>query len=150
MEELFAMLNYWHWFVASIILVIIDVLLGTSFFFLWLGAAAATVGTILVFVNISWEYQFLIFAIEAIVSTFFWRKYLKKNRVVSDKPSLNRRSEQYVGRTFTLEEPIVNGRGKIKVDDSSWKVQGEDMPAGSKITVDSVDGVVLHVKKIDN
>jgi hypothetical protein len=40
--------------------------------------------------------------------------------VESDQPKLNRRGEQYVGRTFTLEEPIVNGHGKIRVDDSTW------------------------------
>ncbi|MCG8379509.1 MAG: NfeD family protein, partial [Proteobacteria bacterium] len=58
----------------------------------------------------------------------------------------NRRGEQYVGRIFTLEEPIVNGVGKVKVDDSTWKVMGVDMPAGTKVRVLSVDGTILNVE----
>ena len=65
----------------------------------------------------------------------------------TDEPLLNKRGEQYVGRTFTLEEAITNGFGKVKVDDSTWKVECEiDLDAGSKITVKSVDGTVLQVE----
>jgi membrane protein implicated in regulation of membrane protease activity len=59
---------------------------------------------------------------------------------------LNRRAEQYVGRVFTLSEPIVNGTGKIRVDDSSWKVSGADCDANTKVKVISVDGTVLKVE----
>ena len=64
----------------------------------------------------------------------------------TDQPRLNRRGEQYIGRTFTLDEPIVNGLGKIRVDDSTWKIEGGDCAAGTRITVVGVDGVVLKVE----
>ncbi len=59
---------------------------------------------------------------------------------------MNRWAEQYIGRTFNLVEPIVNGMGKIKVDDSIWKVQGEDAPEGTQVEVTGVEGVVFKVK----
>jgi hypothetical protein len=51
-----------------------------------------------------------------------------------------------VGRDFTLDTPIVNGQGKIRVDDSTWKIRGKDCGAGSLVTVVGVDGVVLQVE----
>ena len=71
---------------------------------------------------------------------------MDENPVISDQPNLNRRGQQYVGRTFTLDEPIVNGLGKIHVDDSTWKIEGNDCPAGTKVKVTGVDGVILKVE----
>ncbi|WP_338063185.1 NfeD family protein [endosymbiont of Riftia pachyptila] len=61
--------------------------------------------------------------------------------------ALNRRGEQYLGRSFTLEDPIINGEGKIRVDDTTWKIRGNDCPGGSQIKVIGVDGVVLLVEQ---
>ena len=60
-------------------------------------------------------------------------------------PNLTRRAQQYIGRTFNLIEPIVNGTGKIHVDDSTWRVKGPDLPAGTHVRVTGVDGVVFIV-----
>jgi hypothetical protein len=45
---------------------------------------------------------------------------------------------------FTLDAPAVNGHGKIRVDDSTWKVVVEqDCPAGTRLRIVGVDGVML-------
>ena len=88
----------------------------------------------------------MLFAVFSIVSTVLGRRYFKKSMEDSDHPKLNRRGEQYIGRVFTLDEPIVNGTGKIKVDDSTWKIRGEDTAAGANVIVTSVDGVELIVQ----
>ena len=69
--------------------------------------------------------------------------------IETDRPLLNQRGAQYVGRQFHLDEPIVNGHGKIKVDDSIWKVHGPDCPEGARVTVTGVDGTVLVVAPAD-
>jgi membrane protein implicated in regulation of membrane protease activity len=61
---------------------------------------------------------------------------------------LNKRGQQYIGRTFNLYEAIENGQGKIKVDDSIWKVHGEDCPLGSKVRIISARGTVFDIEKI--
>jgi hypothetical protein len=53
-----------------------------------------------------------------------------------------------VGRVFTLEQPIVNRQGKIRVDDSTWKIEGTDCTAGTNVRVVGVDGVVLKVQRV--
>jgi membrane protein implicated in regulation of membrane protease activity len=59
---------------------------------------------------------------------------------------LNRRGEQYVGRLFTLQEAVVNGVGKLQVDDTTWRISGVDLPAGRKVRVAGVDGTTLRVE----
>lgn len=144
---MFSKLIFWHWFGFAVILAILDVATGANFYFVWCGLSAALVGVImLVFPNMGWEYQLLIFGLGVMASLVVWRRYLK-NHATTDRPNLNRRALQYVNRVFTLEEPIVNGRGKVKVDDSLWRVEGEDLPVGTKVRVVDVDGVVLKVEK---
>ena len=138
--------EFWHWWVAAIVFVVIEAFApGTMF--LWMGVAAGIVGlVVLVLPEINWQFQLLIFAACAVVSAVGWRAYQRRHPTETDHPALNRRGERYVGRTFTLEEPVVNGQGKIRVDDSTWKIEGEDLPAGSKVQVVGVEGTVLKVE----
>jgi len=48
-------------------------------------------------------------------------------------------------REFILDEAIVNGRGRMRVDDGIWTVEGTDLPAGSKVRVTEVSGATLRV-----
>lgn len=141
--------EFWHWWVFGIVLIILE-LFAPGAFFMWLGIAAGVVGVVLFLIpDMSWQTQWIIFAVLSVVSVIAWRMFANKKPAESDHPTLNRRGEQYVGRTFTLAEPINNGIGKIKVDDSMWKIEGEDCPAGSKIKVVQADGAMLKVELVD-
>ena len=45
-------------------------------------------------------------------------KYLRKHPLQSDRPLLNERAVQHIGQSFDLIDPIVNGRGSVKIGDS--------------------------------
>ena len=90
--------------------------------------------------------QVLIFAVLSVITVVMYKSYQKINPHVTDEPALNRRGEQYIGRNFTLREPIVNGEGKIKVDDTTWKVASMDMSAGMTVRVVAVEGSTLKVE----
>ena len=83
----------------------------------------------------------------SLASLVVGRAYLKRNPVGSDEQSLNRRADQYVGLTFTLVEAIVGGHGKVKVDDSIWKVVGPDLPEGTRVRVTGTSATVLEVEE---
>lgn len=139
-------LGHWHWWILAAVLIILEVF-APGAFFLWLGIAAAVVGGISYLIPaIGWEYQILVFSVLSVVSIIVWRKYFRQQPGDTDQPNLNRRGEQYVGRLFTLTEPIVDGMGKIRVDDSTWKIRGEDCPLGSQVEVTGVDGTILEVR----
>jgi hypothetical protein len=46
-----------------------------------------------------------------VVSVIAARIYLKRRPIETDRPELNRRGRQYVGRTFTVAEAVETGRG---------------------------------------
>lgn len=141
--------NHWGWWIFGILLIVLEVA-APGAVFMWMGIAAGIVGIAVFFApGLAWEYQFLIFALLSVVSILVARRYLKARPIETDQPSLNRRGSQYIGRVFTLTEPIVDGRGKLHVDDTMWKIEGPDMAEGEKVTVTTIDGVVLRVEAND-
>ncbi|MFQ6018211.1 MAG: NfeD family protein [Kiloniellaceae bacterium] len=139
--------EFWHWWVLAALLMAVEVFAPTTLF-LWTGISAAAVGlVVLADAGVGWEFQVLLFAVLSVVSVVAWRHYARLRPVRSEDPWLNRRAEQYIGRQFTLEEPIVNGRGKVRVDDTTWKIEGEDLAAGNRVKVVGVDGVILKVEQ---
>ncbi len=143
--DLFESAVYWHWWVLGVILVVLEVF-SPGAFFLWMAISAGIVGLVMLLLpGLGWEIQILIFALFSVISIVAWRLYLVRHPTETDQPRLNRRGEQYIDRIFTLSEPVVNGQGKIKVDDSTWKIRGNDCPAGARVRVVGVDGVVLQV-----
>ncbi len=137
--------EYWHWWILGLLLLILEVF-APGAFFLGMGVAAGLVGALLFAVpDLGWKAQWMTFAVASLVVVVGLRAWLRRHPPATDQPALNRRGEQYVGRVFTLDEPIVNGTGKVRVDDTTWKVEGPDVPAGTRVEVTGVDGVILRV-----
>ncbi|MGH8455592.1 MAG: NfeD family protein [Stenotrophobium sp.] len=138
---------FWHWWVAGLILLIMEAFMPGAVF-LWMGISAFAVGLLTWIVPaLGWQVEFVLFGVLSVASFFAYRKY--KKVPVTDKPTLNRRGQSYVGRVFALSEAIVNGSGKVRVDDSQWRVVGADAPAGSRVRVTGADGTTLKVEQAD-
>ena len=147
MAGLLAQVDYWHWLILGGVLLLVEVA-AAGFFFLWLAIAAAITGLVLLlFPGLDWQYQLMLFSGLSVISIAAFRRYQRSNPVTTDQPTLNRRGEQYIGRSFTLEQPIINNIGVIRVDDSTWRISGADLPAGATIKVVAADGVLLKVEE---
>ncbi len=137
---------YWHWLILAVVMIILEILIPGAYF-LWMGISAIFIGGLMyIFPEMAFLIQILIFAILSVIAVMMYRSYRKKNPLVTDEPTLNRRGEKYIGQSFTLKEPIVNGVGKIKVDDSTWKIKGFDIDAGETVRVVAVEGTTLIVE----
>ncbi len=145
--ELFGQIEFWYWWVLAAFFLALEIF-APGAFFLVIGVAAALVGLLaLVAPAASLEIQLLVFAVLTVIGAYGWWVYRKRvPPPETDQPSLNRRGSQYVDRTFTLGEPIVNGQGKLRIDDTVWKVIGSDLPEGTKVKVTGVDGTQLTVE----
>lgn len=138
---------YWHWFVLAALLGVVEIL-APGVFFLWLAIGAFITGILAAIIpGLGEATQIMIFGILSIALIFAAWKYIKKAPLTSDQPLLNQRSAQQVGKTFTLETAIEDGVGRIKMGDTTWKVEGPDMPAGSHVRVIGYDGPVFKVEK---
>ena len=117
-------------------------------FMLWMGFAAAAVFlAVWAFDGFSVLMQVVLFIMLSFVSIQIYRTWFRQRGRQSDQPLLNRRAEQLVGRVVLLDQPIVNGSGRAKVDDAFWVVAGPDLPAGSPVRVVAVDGMTLKVQE---
>lgn len=149
MDILFQEITFWHWLILGGVFLIIE-LTTCSGFLLWIGIASFLVAILVFFIpDMIWPWQLLWFAFLSLVSCLCWWRYLRNFNEKNDQPALNQRSEQYIGRVLTLESAIENGRGRVKVGDTLWRVVGEDMPEGTRVKVVRVEGVLLHVEKYE-
>jgi inner membrane protein len=145
MAQMFTTLGNWNWLIVGFILMALE-LAAPGVFMFWLGLAALLVGLVSFVINPSWQTQLILFSVFAVAAVPLWRRFaLKLGAASRSNPFLNRRADALVGREFTLEKPIVDGAGTVRIDDTIWRVAGPDAPAGSRVKVVRVDGANLTV-----
>lgn len=148
MESLMVTITWWHWIGVGAFLLIIEVLTGTGVL-LWVGMASLFLALLLLLLPMSLGLQLLALGALSILSAIVWRTYLHYYPTKTTEPQLNKRAEQYIGRTFTLKTSVVNGRGILHVDDTMWRVSAmEDISSGTQIRVVGADGVMLLIEKM--
>ena len=137
---------FWYWWALAAALLVAEMLLpGVVFMFLAVGAFVSGV-VLLVAAEASLELQLVVFAIFSVLSAVGLRPYLKRLQHKTADSTLNARSEALVGKVFVLDQPILAGRGRVKLGDGSWIVTGPDMVAGAKVRVAAVSGTELKVE----
>ncbi|UCI29899.1 NfeD family protein [Mesorhizobium sp. B4-1-4] len=137
-DRIISELGPWNWMVLGFVLLVVEVI-APGFFMLWIGIAALIVGAASLLIwNAaiwSWQVQVLVFLVLSLVSAFIGKKLMGGHDQPSDQPLLNRRGAQLIGKMATLAEPIRDGRGRIKLGDTLWRVSGPDLPAGTQVRV---------------
>ncbi len=149
MVEWFLQIEYWHWLSLGFILLILE-MLAPSTLFLWMGVSAIVVSIIQWFIpDIGWQWQFILFGVLSLVSFFGWRQLSAKKGledVAEEYSNLNKRSASLIGRKAVLDSPIKNGVGRMRLDDTYWRIEGEDLPKGTRVVVVGVEGATLEVE----
>jgi len=149
MSSILEALGGWTWWILAGLLLIAE-LTSPGIYFLWLGIAAAATGAIVFFVDISWQVQIALWAVLSVVFVILSKSWMKnRNQVESDQPNLNRRMLNYVGRSFVLDEPIVNGQGRVRIEDTLWLVSGPDAPKGAWVRLARADGLRFIVEPVE-
>jgi membrane protein implicated in regulation of membrane protease activity len=135
------------WLIGGLILCAAETL-APGAFLIWIGAGAAIVGAIAYFVVLDLTTQLLVFGALVVALVLVGRK-VYGSLDAGPGPLPQSRAHAMVGSDFYLDEPIVRGNGRIRVGDSSWRVKGDDCPAGAKVRVVAVEeGSLLRVEQI--
>mgnify|MGYP000972465299 CR=1 FL=1 len=142
-------LGPWAWMVLGFVLLAAEIVV-PGIFLLWIGLAAIATGLLSLLLWSApfwvWQVQWLVFLALALVSAYAGKRIMTARADESDQPLLNRREAQLVGRTATLSEPIKEGYGRIRIDDTMWRVHGPDAPVGARVRVVAVDNSILVVE----
>ncbi|MEA9580208.1 MULTISPECIES: NfeD family protein [Xanthomonas] len=134
------------WAVLALLLIAAETLVPGAFL-LWMGIAAAAVCVlVLALPGMSLLVQIVAFVVLSFVSVQVYRTWFRGKGRQSDRPLLNKRAEQLIGRRVLLDQAIHDGRGRAKVDDAFWVVSGPDLPAGAPVRIVGVDGMTLQVQ----
>lgn len=139
-------LGPWNWLILAILLFCLETVI-PGVHFLWFGVAAVAVGLVAFAIPMPWPWQLVLFALAAIATVFFVRRYARADVSSSDEPMLNERGQQYTGRVVTVEEPLLGGRGKVRVGDTLWQAEGPDAGAGERVRIVGSNGTVLRVER---
>jgi inner membrane protein len=143
MENFFIQLGNWNWLIAGLVLLGLE-LLAPGYFLLWFGVAALITGVFAFLTNFGWQVDVLVFVVLAVVLAIVARRYFSA-QVAGEQPLLNQRARRHVGTLHVLAEPIVGGQGRIRIDDTQWRIEGPDLPSGARVKVSDTDGAVLRV-----
>lgn len=147
-------LGPWAWVALGLVLLGAEILLPSTIL-LWPALAALIVGVATLLLGLEnpvwpWQTQVITFLILSLVIAYLGRGYMSRQRENSDEtPALNERGAQLIGRTATLDQPVSNGSGRIRMGDSTWRVTGPDIPAGNTVRVIGIDGSTLRVEAVE-
>lgn len=140
--------EFWYWLLLAIVLFVLE-MFAPGAILLWFGFGAAITGLVLwLFPDLGQAWQLLVFGVASLLSLFAWRKSNFFRGPVSTEPELNNRLLSQIGKRYILSEPIVQGSGSMRIGDSSWRVRGADLPAGTRVEVVGVEGIILLVEAV--
>ena len=137
-ERIVSELGPWNWMVLGLALLVLEIIV-PGFFLLWIGIAALITGAVSLLLWDAgvwvWQVQVLLFLGLSLIAAYLGNKVMGGAKEKTDQPLLNRRGEQMIGRIATLTEPITDGRGRVRIGDTMWRVSGPDLPVGAKVRV---------------
>ena len=137
------------WAAIALVLIAAETMVPGAFL-LWMGIAAAVVWLlVLLFPGMSLLVQVVLFVGLSVVAVLAYLKWGRRRERPSDRPLLNRRAEQHVGRVVVLDRAIVGGQGRVQIGDAYWVVSGPEADAGTRVRVVAANGMVLEVRPVD-
>ena len=139
-------LGGWTWWIAGVVLLALELAIPGNVI-VWFGVAAILTGALALLVDWGWQVELVVFIVLSVVLLIAGRRYFGRDVSPGEQPFLNARALRLVGGTYVLTRPIVDGHGSIRIDDSTWRVTGPDLPSGTTVRVAGVDGTVLAVEK---
>jgi membrane protein implicated in regulation of membrane protease activity len=146
-------IEYWHWMVFGVLLVLSEIAL-TTFFVLWFGVAAIIVGGIIFFVpGLTLSWQIFIWTVLSLLLAAAWFKYLKPLSIDRTKAGLSR--EMIVGEVGqVISVPTESRRGRIRfpapiLGSDEWEIiSAGRLAEGDRVRVKDVSGNSLLVEKV--
>jgi membrane protein implicated in regulation of membrane protease activity len=139
----------WWWITLGVVLIGLE-MTTMSFFLIWPGIAAVVIAILLWMApGMSGEAQVALFAVLSVAFTWVGRTIIvRTGQAESDKPALNRRSNQLVGRHATAVAAFRSGEGSVEIDGVRWKARCETakVAEGVDVKIIGADGMTLLVE----
>lgn len=140
-----------NWLILGLLLSILELVVPGTYL-IWFGFAGLLMSILTCFIDMALSTQIIWFAvfsaIFAVIGWFSYRYIFKKTQTPKEYRNLNDSAQQYVGRTVTLAEDVVDNQTKVKVGDTYWLAYSEKplkKGATAKVT-DVKDSLILVIE----
>lgn len=141
MLEFIQSINYIHWFILGLALLIIEIFIFSNIL-LWLALAAMIIGFLSISLISSFSFvAFSLFIILTIILSII--SDCLPPKTIDDK--INKKAQQYIGKSFTIVAVTENG-GNIKIGKALWQVKGCEISIGQEVTITDIEGLTFIVK----
>ena len=137
--------TYGWWLLGALLLLGELALPGVYFLFFGIGALVVGANALLV-PDLSWQSQLVGFAVVSGVAVLLGHRWYGQRAKPASGEPLNERTARLIGRGAVVSEAIMNGRGRVAIDDGWWSAEGPDLPVGSSVVVEGAKGSVLLVR----
>jgi len=147
--QLLETLNGTKWIVFGVVLLILELVTGTTYI-LWPAAAALLVGFVAFILPIPWTMQLLLFFIISLVLLFVGHKYVRPSLGREGPSDINDRAQSMIGMRVKAIADFETGLGRVQVGDTQWRASIADgkVKAGQELRVLSVKGTTLQVEAV--
>ena len=144
MEILFDNLNFMHWLVLGLALIILELFLWTTFL-LWIGASAITVSIVFYLIpDVDGLIQLLTFLAISVATTYLSKKYYPI-KTVDDE--LNEKAKTYIGKECKVSS-MEDGVIKVQIGKSLWFAEGTDLSVGQTVKIVGVKASTFIVEQV--
>lgn len=133
----------WIWGAGGALLLVIE-MLAPGYFLIFAALGALAVAGLGVVLPLGLAGQLLVFAIVTVSLFAVSFRHYRRLTASGMQPLVNS-PDRLIGAIATVEEPLVAGRGKIRLGDTVWLARGPDLPSGAAVTVKRVDGTILEI-----
>ncbi|MEF2552751.1 NfeD family protein [Aurantimonas sp. A2-1-M11] len=136
------------WWILGLVLLALELAL-PGVFLVFFGIAALIVGMNVFVLGtgwFGWQQQIIAFVILSAAAALLGRRWYGSKSEVGDADQLNRRTARLIGRQAVLTEAIVDGRGRVAIEDGWWTVTGPDLPVATHVRIVGADGSMLVVE----
>ncbi len=144
-------LQWWHWIVAGIGLVLLELAI-PSFYVIWFGFAAILLGLLLlVLPGLSLTVQLLLWAAASVVMVLLWFRVFKPSRHKTLVGTADGEVIGEIGLLVSAVEPFARGRVRFQrplLGAEEWVCMADEaIAAGERVRVLSVEGSYFKVGK---
>ncbi|MCP5207034.1 MAG: NfeD family protein [Hahellaceae bacterium] len=148
-EWLNTAIEYWHWLVFGMLLIIGEVFL-SGFILFWFGLSALFVGGMMLILTLTFQTQLFIWAGMALIAIVIWLKFIKPRW--KDRTHAGMGQETMLGQVgLVIESNAGKNRGRLRfpaplLGEDEWVfISDTDEAVGNKVKVTDISGNSLIV-----
>ena len=145
-------LLYWHWLVLGLILIIAEIFI-PSFTIMWFGLGAIIVGLISLAVDMSFNWQVLLWTLSSVAFTVLWFLVIKPK--IADRNFEGLAKESAIGESGqVIKVPTETSNGRMRFTTAvlgcdEWAFSCDmEVVLGDRLHIKEIAGDVLIVTKL--